>query len=56
VAFLNWRVGLTRMPLWRIDCGAPGSQTPVVAYRVPSTQVSLPIVGKGLPKSPSMCG
>jgi hypothetical protein len=26
------------------SCGAPGSQTPVVAYRIPGTQVSLPIV------------
>ena len=27
------------------SCGAPGSQTPVGAYRIPGTQVSLPIVG-----------
>ena len=27
-----------------------------MTYRIPGTQVSLPIVGKGLSKSPSMCG
>jgi hypothetical protein len=34
--------------------GAPGSQTLAITFRVPGTQLSLPIVGKGLSKSPVM--